>query len=181
MRWLTIAAAVAALALGLAAAGCGGGDDEASDEPDATLTDTETDATTDESTTEETSTDEETGTDTDTDASGLASGDCEELVNASSAIGEALSGANTPDEVEAASDRFHEFADQVPEEIQDDVQVLADVYDKYVSVLADIDLQAGETPSADQIQQLTAALASIDQQKVTEASTNLTNWATANC
>jgi hypothetical protein len=179
MRWLTIAAAVAALALGLAAAGCGGGDDESSDEPDATLTETETDTdATDETTTEEeTSTDEET----DTDLSGFASGDCEELVNASSAIGEALSGANTPDEVEAASDRFHEFAEQVPEEIQDDVQVLADVYDKYISVIADIDLKEGETPTADQIQQLTAALASIDQQKVTEASTNLSTWATENC
>jgi hypothetical protein len=177
MRWLTIAAAVAALALGLAAAGCGGGDDEASDEPDATLTETETDATTDETTTEETSTDEET----DTDAGSFASEDCQELVNASSAIGEALSGANTPDEVEAASDRFHEFADQVPEEIQDDVQVLADVYDKYVSVIADIDLQPGETPSAEQIGQLTAALQDIDQQAVTEASTNLSTWATENC
>jgi len=175
---LTIAAAVAALALGLAAAGCGGGDDEASDEPDATLTETETDTTTDETTTEETSTDEET----DTDVSGdFASGDCQELVNASSAIGEALSGANTPDEVEAASDRFHEFADQVPEEIQDDVQVLADVYDKYISVIADIDLQPGETPSAEQIGQLTAALQDIDQQAVTEASTNLSTWATENC
>jgi hypothetical protein len=177
MRWLTIAAAVAALALGLAAAGCGGGDDEASDEPDATLTETETDATTDETTTEETSTDEET----DTDLGDFASGDCQELVNASSAIGEALSGANTPDEVEAASDRFHEFADQVPEEIQDDVQVLADVYDKYISVIADIDLQPGETPSAEQIGQLTAALQDIDQQAVTEASTNLSTWATENC
>jgi hypothetical protein len=177
MRWLTIAAAVAALALGLAAAGCGGGDDEASDEPDATLTETETDATTDETTTEETSTDEET----DTGVGDFASEDCQELVNASSAIGEALSGANTPDEVEAASDRFHEFADQVPEEIQDDVQVLADVYDKYISVIADIDLQPGETPSAEQIGQLTAALQDIDQQAVTEASTNLSTWATENC
>ena len=53
---------------------------------------------------------------------------------------------NTPDEVEEASDRFHEFADEVPEEIQDDVQVLADVYDKYIAVIADIDLQAGRDP-----------------------------------
>jgi uncharacterized protein YceH (UPF0502 family) len=182
MRWLTIAAAVAALALGLAAAGCGGGDDESSDEPDATLTETETDATTDETTTEETSSDEtSTEEETDTDAGSFASGDCQELVNASSAIGEALSGANTPDEVEAASDRFHEFADQVPEEIQDDVQVLADVYDKYISVIADIDLQPGETPSAEQIAQLTAALRDIDQQAVTEASTNLSTGATENC
>jgi hypothetical protein len=180
MRWLTIAAAVAALALGLAATGCGGGDDEASDEPDTTLTETETDATSDETTTdEETTTDD--GTDTDADIPDFASEDCQELVNASSAIGEALSGANTPDEVQEASDRFHEFAEQVPEEIQDDVQVLADVYDRYITVIADIDLQAGETPTAEQIGQLTAALQDIDQQAVTEASTNLSTWATENC
>ena len=102
-----------------------------------------TDETTDETTTEEeTTTDEET----DTDLGDFASGDCEELVNASSAIGEALSGANTPDEVEAASERFQQFADEVPEEIQDDVQVLADVYDKYIAVIADIDLEAGRDP-----------------------------------
>ncbi len=137
-----------------------------------------TDETTDETTTEEeTSTDEET----DTDLGGFASGDCQELVNASSGIGEALSGANTPDEVEEASDRFHEFAENVPDEIQDDVQVLADVYDKYIAVIADIDLQPGETPSAEQIGQLTAALQDIDQQAVTEASANLSTWATENC
>ena len=74
-----------------------------------------------------------------------------------------------------------QFADEVPEEIQDDVQVLADVYEKYIDVIADIDLEAGETPSVEQIQELTAALASIDQQAVTEASTNLSTWAQENC
>jgi hypothetical protein len=177
MRWILIVFAV--LALAFAGAGCGGGDDDESAGDTTTITDSvatdETD--TDETTTEETSTDEET----DTDLGGFASGDCEELVNASSAIGAALSGANTPDEVEAASERFQQFADEVPEEIQDDVQVLADVYDKYIDVIADIDLEEGETPSAAQIQELTAALASIDQQAVTEASTNLSTWAEENC
>ena len=177
MRWFLIV--LAALALAFAGAGCGGGDDESAGDTETAITDSiSTDETTDETTTEEeTSTDEET----DTDLGGFASGDCEELVNASSAIGEALSGANTPDEVEEASDRFHEFAENVPDEIQDDVQVLADVYDKYIAVIADIDLQPGETPSAEQIGQLTAALQDIDQQAVTEASTNLSTWATENC
>lgn len=177
MRWFLIVLAV--LALAFAGAGCGGGDDEESAGDTTAITDS---VSTDE-TTDETTTDEETTTDdgTDTDIPDFASGDCQELVNASSAIGEALSGANTPDEVEEASDRFHEFAEQVPEEIQDDVQVLAEVYDKYISVIADIDLQAGETPTAEQIGQLTAALQDIDQQAVTEASTNLSTWAQENC
>jgi hypothetical protein len=179
MRWFLIFLTV--LALAVAGAGCGGGDDESAADTDTTaITDS---IGTDETDTDETTTEDETSTDeeTDTDLGGFASGDCEELVNASSAIGAALSGANTPAEVEAASDRFHEFAEEVPEEIQDDVQVLADVYDRYIDVIADIDLQEGETPSAAQIQQLTAALASIDQQAVTEASTNLSTWAQENC
>ena len=70
----------------------------------------------------------------------------------------------------------------MPEEIQDDVQVLADVYDKYIDVIADIDLQPGETPSpASRSGELTEALTTIDQQAVTEASTNLSTWATENC
>jgi hypothetical protein len=176
MRWFLIV--LAALALAFAGAGCGGGDDESASDTTAI-----TDSVSTEETTDETTTEEETSTDetTDTDLGDFASGDCQDLVNASSAIGEALSGANSPDEVQAASDRFHEFAENVPEEIQDDVQVLADVYDKYIAVIADIDLQPGETPSAEQIGQLTAALQDIDQQAVTEASTNLSTWATENC
>jgi hypothetical protein len=176
MRWILIVLAV--LALAFAGAGCGGDDDESASDT-TTITDSiGTDETTDETTTEEETT---TDGETDTDLGDFASDDCAELVNASSAIGAALSGANTPDEVEAASERFQQFADEVPEEIQDDVQVLADVYAKYIDVIADIDLQEGETPSAAQIQQLTAALGSIDQQAVTEASTNLSTWAEENC
>ncbi len=177
MRWILIVFAV--LALAFAGAGCGGGDDDESAGDTTTITDSiGTDETTDETTTED-----ETTTDdgTDTDLGDFASEDCEELVAASSAIGEALSGANTPDEVEAASERFQQFADEVPEEIQDDVQVLADVYEEYIAVIADIDLEGGETPTVEQIQELTAALATIDQQAVTEASTNLSTWAQENC
>ena len=61
--------------------------------------------------------------------------------------------------MEAASERFQQFADEVPEEIQDDVQVLADVYEEYIAVIADIDIEGGETPTVEQIQELTAALA----------------------
>lgn len=172
MRWFLVVLAV--LTLAVAGAGCGGGDDESAG--DTTEITDSIDETTDDTTTEETTTDG-----TDTDVGGLVSEDCQELANASSALGEVLSGASTGDEINEASERFRAFAEQVPEDIRDDVLVLADVYETYAEAFADLDLQEGETPSAEQIQQLTALVADIDQQAVAEASTNLTTWVTENC
>jgi hypothetical protein len=173
MRWFLIL--LAALALAFAGAGCGGGDDEsASDTDTTTITDSVTDETTDE-------TDETTDEETETDSGGFASDDCQELIESSQALGEALSGANTGAELEEASQRFQDFADEVPEEIRGDVQVLADVFEQYVSVFGDLDLQEGEVPTPQQAQELAAALSTIDQQAVTEASANLTEWSQENC
>jgi hypothetical protein len=176
MRWLTIAAALAALSLGLVAAGCGGGDDEASDEPDTVVTDTETDETTDETTD---TTDD--GTDTDVSGFDFSSEECQQLVEAGSAFGQAFgsatSGADLSDEAEA----FQEFADNAPEEIREDMQTLAAAYDEIIAALADIDIEPGTTPSAEQIAELTQALASIDQTEVTAASERIGVWAQENC
>ncbi len=169
MRWFLIVLAV--LALAFAGAGCGGDDDDESAGDTTAITDTL-----------ETETDETDTTDTtDTDSGALASGDCEELITASQALGEALSGANTGPELEEAADRIRDFAEEVPEEISDDVEVLADVFEQYVAVFGDLDLQEGEIPSAEQAQELASALATIDQEAVTEASTNITAWSQENC
>lgn len=176
MRWFLIVLAV--LTLAVAGAGCGGGDDESAS--DTTEITDSIDETTDDTTTEETTTDDETTDGTDTDG-GLVSEDCQELSTASSALGDVLSGASTGDEIDEASERFRAFAEQVPEDIRDDVLVLAEVYETYAEAFADLDLEAGETPSAEQIQELTALVADIDQQAVAEASTNLTTWVTENC
>ena len=178
MRWLTIAAALAALALGLTAAGCGGGDDEASDEPDTTLTETETDATTDETTDGETTDETDTGDVGDFD---FSSEECQQLAAAGSEFGEAISGATSGADLSDEADAFQEFADNAPEEIREDMQTLADAYDEIVAALADIDLDPGATPSAEQIAALTQALSSIDQAGVTEASTRIGTWAQENC
>jgi len=177
MRWFLIVLAV--LTLAFAGAACGGDDESASDT--TAITDSIGTDETDETTTDETTTDEETDTDTDTDTTGIASEECQELIDASSSLGEALSGANTGDELADASERFADFAEQVPEEIQDDVRALADVFEAYVEAFGDLDLQVGEVPSAEDAQALAAALATIDQEAVTEAQTNLTAWAEENC
>lgn len=176
MRWLTIAAALAALSLGLVAAGCGGGDDEASDEPDTVVTDTETDETTDDTT--ETTDD---GTDTDLSGFDFSSEECQDLVNAGNAFGQAIGSATSGADLSDEADAFQEFASNAPEEIREDMQTLADAYEDIVAVLADVDLDPGATPSAEQIAQLTQALASIDQTEVTAASERIGVWANENC
>ena len=50
-----------------------------------------------------------------------------------------------------------------------------------IEVLEDADIDPGEVPDARAIAALQAALARIDQEGVTEASANVSAWATANC
>jgi hypothetical protein len=174
MRWLAVVVAV--LGLALVGAGCGG-DDEASGDAETTAIaeTTDTDSTTDDMTTEDDDSDDMT---TDDDLSGLASEDCIELATASAGLGQAFAAPGS--QLEGA-EAFEELADQVPEEIRDDWQVLADAYSEYADALGDVDLSAGETPDAGALQELQQALASIDQPAVAEASESIAAWARANC
>jgi hypothetical protein len=168
MRRLTIAIVLAVFAL--AAAGCGGGD-ESSGTTDTTATET----TTEETTTEETTTEETT-----TDASGdVASGDCEDLVNASAELAQALAAAGGTGDFGAASEFFDRF--EAPDEIRADFRILADAYAQYVAALQDIGLETGQTPTAEQLQQLQQALAAIDQPNVAAASERISTWVNQNC
>jgi hypothetical protein len=169
MRWLSILV----LAVALVAAGCGGDDDSSSASDDTTIEETLTE----ETTTDEETTTEET-TDETTDLSGvLEDEDCLALASAGSAFAQAFSGTGTSEDAEA----FQELADSVPDEIKADVQVLAEAFATYSEELQDIGLEAGATPTAEQLQQLQAALASIDQTEVTAASERLGTWAEENC
>ena len=174
MRWLTMVVAV--LGLALVGAGCGGGDDEAaSDESGITIT-TETTETEDTETTES----------TDTDVSGSLGNlteDCLAAVGAFAALSQAVAAAGTGGDssAEDSAELFRQFADKAPDEIQNDIRVLADAYASYVQELADLDLQPGETPSADQIQQLTQASEKLNTSEITAASEHFNTWASTNC
>ena len=171
MRWLSVVVLVVALAA--TGFGCGGSNDSSAS-GDTTVTETTTEETTSEETTSEETTTGET-----TDLSGVfADEDCLALVAAAASFSQALAGASgTSDETNA----FEELANKVPDEIKADVQVLAEAYAKYGAEIKDIGLEAGQTPSAEQLQKLQAALASFDQQGVSEASVRLSAWAQTNC
>jgi hypothetical protein len=138
--------------------------------------------------TDETDTDamEETETDamgTDTtespDLSFITSENCREFVQFASALGQALSGTGETD-VEEAAAAMQEFADQAPEDIRDDFQVLADAYAKIADALEGVDL-TDTTPDADAIAKLAQLSQEIDQAELTEASQNISEWTSENC
>ena len=169
MRWLSVLVVV----LALVAAGCGGGGNEsaASDETTTTETTTTEDATTTETT-------DETSTDT-TDLSGiLGDEDCLALASVGATIAQAFSGASgTTDN----TDELAALADKVPDEIKADVQTLAEAFGTYAAKLQDIGIEPGSTPTADQLQQLQTAIASLDQEELTAASNRIEAWTKKNC
>lgn len=164
MRWLSILV----LALALVAAGCGG-DDEPSAADDTAI---------EETTTAEETSDETTAEDETTDLSGvLEDEDCLALAGVGASIAQAFSGA-----ADSGSDAdLEELASKVPEEIRADVEILARALGEYSEKLRDIGVEAGATPSAEQVAQLQAAIASLDQQELTAASERIQAWATENC
>jgi ABC-type glycerol-3-phosphate transport system substrate-binding protein len=163
MRWL----AILVLALALVAAGCGG-DDEPSASADTTVEETTTAV-------EEATTDEP-GTTSDFD---FADEDCQALLGIGASIAAAFAGSGGASD--ADSEQLAELASKVPDEIEADVETLADAYGEYAAKLEDIGIEAGETPSAEQVQKLRAAIASLDQQELTAASRRIEEWARENC
>ena len=168
MRWL----ALLVMALALVAAGCGGSDNESAGSDETT-----TEETTSAETTSEDTTSEET-TDTDVDLSGiLEDDDCLALAGVGATIAQAFTGASG----DADSDELAQLVDKVPDEIKADVQVLAEAYGTYADKIADIGIEPGSTPSAEQLQELQGALASLDQQELTAAADRIEAWAKDNC
>ena len=86
-------------------------------------------------------------------------------------------------DIDLATDVFQNAANNAPDEIQADMQVIANGLSNLQSILDELDLDLSNPASfatlgeAD-IQRLTEAL---DEPGMTEASTNVDNWITENC
>jgi hypothetical protein len=170
MRWL----ALLVMALALVAAGCGGSDNESA---------ASTETTTEETTSTDTSTDETTTESSDTTGTGdiedvLGDEDCLALAGVGATIAQAFSGAS---DGTASTEELEQLADKVPDEIQADVETLAAAFATYADKIKDIGIAQGSTPSAQQLQELQAAIASLDQDELTAASERIQAWANENC
>ena len=166
------AIALLCVAFLLVGASCGGGDDEAADDTVVT----ETTGTTDETT--ETTTDDDLDT---SDLDAFASEECLQLVSAGAEISEAFSAATTGGDLDEVAERFAELVDKAPSEIRADLATIAEFFTEYAEVLRDLELQPGEAPSAEDLQKIQAAFASIDQPELTAASERISTWAEENC
>ena len=159
-------------ALALVAAGCGGDDsNEASGDTDtAVVEDSDTTTESDDSATE---------TEDATDASGALTGECAEFAGLSAKLSQAFAGSSS--DLDSATEVFDELADQVPEEIRDDYEVLAKNIKEFADELKDLGLASGETPSPEDLAKLQEITQSLDSAEVREASQNIEAWAQANC
>jgi hypothetical protein len=176
LRWLSILV----VALALVAAGCGGGDDESSASGDTTTTETVTEDTTTDETTDDTTTDE-SGDDTSSGSSGFPSEDCLQAATAFSALAAAAAGAQSSGDSSDALQNFEDFANEAPDEIKDDIDVLAAGYAAYLKVWNELGVEQGEQLSNDQIAKLAAASEAFNSTEFQAASANWDSWTTANC
>jgi hypothetical protein len=169
--------------LALAAAGCGGGgsNEASSDTTTVSSGSTTTDemSTTDETTsTEEQTTTEATSTDSSSiDTSGLT-GKCAQLAGLGSKLAAAMSGQNT--DVQDVSKLFAEVADQVPDEIKADWEVLAKNFSKIADAMKGVDLSSGQVDAQalEKLQQLSTQL---DSKEMQQAAAHIEAWAAKNC
>jgi hypothetical protein len=166
-------------ALMLVAAGCGGGSKNSAATTEAATTEA---ATTEAATTEETTTTEAATTEaTTTSALGglVASGKCKDLANLEQKYSQALSGQGGAGDLKTTVQVVQEFADDAPSEIKSDFQTFADYLKKIYDAVGNV--KPGQTPDAATLQKLQKLGTSIDPQKLTKASQNITAWVTKNC
>ena len=179
MRWLAVPVVALALLTAGLAAGCGGGgsDSSASSETTVAETTTSSDGTTTETTTTAETTSGETTTSPDL-SSVLGNKDCLALASVGATMAKALSGTSG---VSGDTSELDALASKVPDEIKADVETLAQAFSEYAGKIKDVGITPGQTPSADQLQQMQGAIASLDQQKITDASKRIEAWSKANC
>jgi cytochrome oxidase Cu insertion factor (SCO1/SenC/PrrC family) len=165
-------AALLIAALALIAAGCGG---SSSDEASA---DTETTVAAETTMPEETTTTDDSGTSTDVDLGNL-SGECAQFAGISSKLAQSLSGQDA--NMEDAAKAFADIADQVPDEIKDDYQVIAENFAKIAEARKGVDLTSGQTPSPEALAKLQELSKTMDSAEVQQASQHIEAWVSEHC
>ena len=169
-------AALLVAALALVVAGCGGSSDEgSSDTATVAAEDTTNDAT---STGDMTTTEETASDDTATDPSSALTGKCADLAGLGSKLAAAMGGQDAG--VADVSQLFDELADQVPDEIKADWQVLAQNFQKIAAALKGADLSSG-TPDAATLAKLQKLATTLDSKEVQQAAAHIEAWAKKNC
>ena len=115
-------------------------------------------------------------------SSSSASKSCLDFAGAASKLGQALAaGSSASQNSESLKTYFNALAEKAPSDIKASFQTLANAISKYVDEIKKLNLKPGKTPSADQIQKIQAALASIGTPDVQAASNKIQAWVNAGC
>ena len=107
-------------------------------------------------------------------------GNCKQLSDLSASFSKAITGVGQND-FEARAKLLKDFADKTPSDIRPDFEVLASTFSKYASALKGIHFKPGSVPDAATLAKLQTLATSINQAKVTAASTHISAWAQKNC
>ena len=106
-------------------------------------------------------------------------GKCKEFAGVSQQLAASLSGQTA--DLQEASKIFDEIADQVPDEIKADYQVIAENFKKIADALKGVDLTSGEAPSPEVLAKLQELAQSMDSPKVKRATQHIEAWVKENC
>ena len=111
----------------------------------------------------------------------------EECREALEAMGKAVAGAPAPgadlDDIEEAYENFGRYADAAPDEIRDEMQLLAEVFREVGEVLADLDYDpaSGEMPSQEDQERLAEIGTRYQDEEFVEASERVSEWFEDEC
>jgi hypothetical protein len=98
---------------------------------------------------------------------------------AAAAVPLAISGQSV--DVQGSVDKLQAAVDAAPDDIQPDLQTVADGYSAFAQVLTDANLQPGQIPSAAVIQQLTDAAQALDTDAFKAAADRVNTWLRDQC
>lgn len=165
---------------------CGG---EATDDAPAGTTETTAQAGAATSTTAVSTTSATVASGNGSEEGGVASAAC---IDATQAMAAAMSSYSTgmmgvmsgnfdSESLELAAGQMEAMAGAAPEEIRDEMMVIATELGKFYEALAEIDYEAGAVPTPEQSEQLAALGDSIDQQAFDEAALAVELWFEENC
>ena len=166
--------------LALVAAGCGGdSSNESSAEATETTVAAETTMTTEETTESSASASASASSSSSSTGDLALGGKCKEFAGVSQQLAASLSGQTA--DLQQASKLFDEIADQVPDEIKADYQVIAENFKKIADALKGVDLTSGEAPSPEVLAKLQELAQSMDSPKVKRATQHIEAWVKENC
>jgi len=99
----------------------------------------------------------------------------------STGVAGAMGGTLDGEELQQVADQLEAMASAAPDEIREDLQVIAEELGAFYTALAETGYTGTGTPTPDQIAQLESLADSIDQERFDTAADNVNAWFESNC